>query len=97
MRVSRGGSVMNCACSGCLPLDGGFGRKITAARPLIAMHSVHGHGPEGKRCGECAHVVKHHQGNATFFKCHAYDGGRGSNTSDWRLKWEACGKFQADV
>lgn len=86
---------MNCACSGCLPLEGGFGRQITAAKPLIAMHSTHGHGPVEAKCGQCTHLHQHQVGYSRFFKCHIY-GRTGSNASDWRKKWEACGRFQAE-
>lgn len=83
---------MNCACSGCLPLEGGFGRKITPAKRLIDMHAMYGHGPEDKTCGQCAHLSEYQPGNAKFFKCNV-SGPTRSSASDWRKKWEACGRF----
>lgn len=83
---------INCACSGCLPLEGGFGRKITNARRLIHMHAVHGHGPEDRKCGECAHLTTVGF-NRRYFKCRL-SGVTRSDSSDWRKKWEACGMFK---
>lgn len=84
---------VNCACSGCLPLEGGSGRTITASKTLFAMHALYGHGPEDQTCGHCQHLSEYQPGNAKFFKCNLYGPTR-SSASDWRKKWEACGAFK---
>lgn len=85
---------MKCACSGCLPLEGGFGRKITPAKPLIAITRRTVMGPRAKPAGTVLISLECRQETADFSKCRAYDGGRGSNSSDWRKRWEACGNFR---
>ncbi len=57
------------------------------------MHAMHGHGPEDKTCGECVYLSTYHPGNQRFFKCDV-SGPTRSSASDWRKKWEACGKFK---
>jgi hypothetical protein len=48
---------------------------------------------EGHVCGECAHCVRKRRGRtAMFYKCELA-GTTASAASDWRAKWEACGKW----
>lgn len=56
------------------------------------MQHVYGPGPEGEKCGNCAHLHGFAMANK-WFKCVKY-GVSGSPASDWRKKWPACGAFE---
>lgn len=57
--------------------------------PCLALH---GKGPDGKRCKECALLYRHgNQGR--YLKCELRTFTRGPG-SDHRANWPACGKFQ---
>ena len=48
---------------------------------------------EGHHCRECGHLVRKLGGAGVFFKC-AIAGVSDSAATDWRGKFEACGKFE---
>ncbi|MGA2263195.1 MAG: hypothetical protein ABSH28_17400 [Acidobacteriota bacterium] len=54
------------------------------------MHKLHGV-REGSVCGDCRYLVGKHY-DKTYFKCRFFGNSNGPGT-DWRRKWEACGKF----
>ena len=58
-------------------------------KKLERMHSLHGLGPTDKRCGDCAHFFA----AGAYYKCELY-GITGGPGTDWRVRWQACGKFE---
>jgi len=50
----------------------------------------------GKKCGDCAHLLIKEGHNHNYFKCELYGDSNGAGT-DWRKKWMACGKFLEEV
>lgn len=67
--------------------------RSTQARPkrIDAMHNDHGV-TEGRKCKECLSLYRSHWG---YYKCKNYQFQGSSPASDWRLKWTACGLFEA--
>lgn len=59
---------------------------------IRAMHSVYGL-TEGQTCGTCRHLICKHY-SKRYYKC-----GMARQTSsaatDWRVSWQACGKWEA--
>jgi hypothetical protein len=53
----------------------------------------HGSGPEGKTCGDCAHLLKNNHRGCLYWKCDLYKLSHGG-ASDFRKKWPACKKFE---
>ena len=47
---------------------------------------------EGRKCGDCARLVAHGK-NRTVYKC-SMARVSCSAATDWRKKWEACGKWK---
>jgi len=63
-------------------------RKNIGTNPCVLLY---GHGPEGKKCKECAELyAKQYAGK--YFKCKV----RGDNgvKTDHRVRWNACAKFK---
>jgi hypothetical protein len=58
--------------------------------PLLALY---GPGPEGAICRDCVHLERHQYGT-TFYKCDLRRN-TSSPTTDHRVRWPACGKFEA--
>jgi len=58
---------------------------------LLRMYRRHGKTP-GKKCKTCAHLKRYEYGH-TYYKCVLY-GLSASSATDWRLKWDACGKWE---
>lgn len=46
---------------------------------------------EDKKCKDCDHLRRRSMGG-TYYKCELFSLSR-SPTSDWRINWQACGKF----
>jgi hypothetical protein len=61
---------------------------------LETMHTRYGSMP-GKRCGDCIHFRVDRGHARTYFKCALYGITNGSAT-DWRVKWQACGKWEQE-
>lgn len=62
--------------------------RYTDPNPCVRLY---GHGPEGKKCKECAELyAKQYAGK--YFKCKV----RGDNgvKTDHRVRWNACAKFK---
>lgn len=62
-------------------------RKVLRKTEL--MHELFGK-EEGRRCQECAHLIKIYYHGKILKKCCVY-GLTHSEASDWRQKYEACG------
>jgi hypothetical protein len=58
---------------------------------ILQMYNMYGR-TEGKQCGECKYLCQRHFKN-TYFKCEMTVISASSAT-DWRSRWEACGKFE---
>lgn len=56
--------------------------------PCVAAY---GPGPEGKRCGDCAHLIAHRFAK-TYYKCDLRVQ-TASAASDHRVRWPACARF----
>lgn len=69
-------------------------RQKGQARPKIeAMYARYGSGPDGQTCKDCAHLIAlAHARN--YYKCKVFGVTSGPAT-DWRVKWLACGAFEA--
>ncbi len=67
-------------------------RALAKARRLEKMHVLYGAGPIGRRCGACVHLVGR-EFSRTYYKCDRY-AVTGGTATDWKLSWEACGKFE---
>jgi hypothetical protein len=60
---------------------------------LAMMHRRHGAKP-GHTCGNCYHLQEHRYGRV-IYKC-GLSRSSMSAATDWRRKWPACGKWQAE-
>jgi hypothetical protein len=60
------------------------------------MRRKFGNGPEGTTCRDCVYLIRVRPGANSFLKCEKY-GISGSDASDWRAKWPACGAYVADL
>jgi hypothetical protein len=58
----------------------------------LEMRRLYGWGPEGARCGDCAHLIWQLGYSKRYFKCEL-SGITHGPASDWRKKWRACGAF----
>ena len=65
-------------------------------KQLRAMHAVYGRDPEERRCGDCANLRRYRYHNKNYHKCALYGETHGAGT-DWRRKWQACGKFEDET
>lgn len=61
-------------------------------RKIEAMYRKFGAGPPGKTCVECDNCGKL---DGRFWKCKQY-GISCSESTDWRIRWPACGCFNRD-
>jgi len=66
-------------------------QKQVLPKHIIAMHRMYGMA-EGHTCGECKHLFNLYYAR-TYFKCELSRLTHGPAT-DWRKKWQACGKFE---
>ncbi len=66
-------------------------RRRQEARRLLAMHTLHGAGPEGAACRRCVFLSRHRQAG-TWLKCDRA-GSRQRPAGDWRARWPACGAY----
>jgi hypothetical protein len=59
---------------------------------IRGMHTTYGV-TEGERCGTCRHLYSKHY-DRRYYKC---DLNRDTNgpATDWRVSWQACGKWEA--
>jgi len=69
-------------------------RVANGAARLVQMHTLYGQDEGGRPCKGCHHLIRYTPGATTFLKCELA-GVTGSEASDWRAKWLACGKYQA--
>jgi len=68
--------------------------EVRVSRSHAEMLQVHGVDPGGRRCGECRELIRQGLHDRNYFKCRRTVITRGA-ASDWRLKWPACGVFEA--
>lgn len=68
-------------------------RASKKAVRIAWMHNRHGR-TEGRKCGDCAHFLRHTHHDGKYFKCRLYGVTAGMGT-DWRVRWDACGLFKA--
>lgn len=57
-------------------------------KKIDLMHKLFGEVPD-RKCKDCQHLVSY-TANRKWYKCECY-GKSGSEASDWRLKYTACG------
>jgi hypothetical protein len=62
-----------------------------AWKTIGKMHLLYGK-REGRICRDCAHLICHSFANK-YFKCKLYGNSSGPST-DWRVRYPACGKFE---
>jgi len=60
-------------------------------RRILGMYAVYGK-TEGRYCGECASFLRFRRGGS-WSKCERTRI-TSSKATDWRARWEACGKFE---
>lgn len=58
-------------------------------KPIDRMHEAFGLAMG--TCKDCSHLIAH-RANRTWYKCEVW-GESSCETSDWRLKYQACGMF----
>ena len=58
---------------------------------ILVMWKIYGKW-DAVTCQHCQHLLKSKHHNKTYYKCELYNVSR-SETSDWRKKWKACGKY----
>lgn len=63
-------------------------------RTLDRMHRVYGVAAPGVTCGGCCFLIRSGGGDGGFPKCSAFRVTCGPGT-DWRIRWQACGKYIA--
>lgn len=63
------------------------------AKQLRTMHDDHGV-TEGQVCENCAHLFRGRYHDRNYFKCRLYTPWTHGPGTDWRLSWQACGKFE---
>lgn len=65
-------------------------RAIRTHKAMLVMF-----GEVDDQCKNCAFLRHRSAGNKTFYKCSASKIDHMSVTSDWRVRWKACGKFES--
>ena len=60
-------------------------------RRIVAMYVMY-HKTPGRYCGECKHFLRFLRGGS-WSKCELTQMSA-SKATDWRARWEACGKFE---
>ena len=63
-------------------------------RKIDLMHKLFGEVPN-RKCKDCQHLVSY-TANRKWYKCECY-GKSGSEATDWRLKYTACGLIDVPV
>lgn len=64
-----------------------------AIRKIDLMHREFGFSP-GNKCKTCDNLIVQ-QANRRYYKCEVY-GATDSEASDWRLSYDACGKYNKE-
>ena len=64
-------------------------------RKIEAMYRKYGSGPDGKTCADCDNCIRVTPTDRHYNKCRLYGNTAGEST-DWRLKWPACGMFNRE-
>lgn len=69
-------------------------KPVGAVEPkqLATMHARHG-ATDGQTCGACAHLCRGRYNTTVYFKCDLYTPWTHGPGTDWRKKWQACGKW----
>ena len=61
-------------------------------KPIDHMHEAFGLAVG--TCRDCSHLIAH-RSNKTWYKCEVY-GESSCESSDWRLKYQACGMYNQE-
>jgi hypothetical protein len=61
---------------------------------LVKMHRLHGVDPAGRQCGQCQYFFERGGTAGTYYKCR-HSRITGGPATDWRVRWPACGRFEA--
>lgn len=64
------------------------------SKPIEIMHRLYG-AYDAKTCGECCHL-ECYQYSRRYYKCTVY-GVSCSQSTDWAMRWKACGLLNKDV
>jgi ribosomal protein L37AE/L43A len=67
-------------------------RHLDSSNPMVRAY---GFGPDGKKCKDCAFLLRDEYHNVTYFKCEKRGVTRGKGT-DHRVRYEACSKFEQE-
>lgn len=59
-------------------------------KQLLTIHGT----TEGQKCGNCIHLKGRKGGYHTYWKCLLASMSH-SIATDWRCRWQACGKFES--
>lgn len=68
--------------------------KLSKNRSKIRRRASLNPGPEGTKCGTCAHLVTHDTGSQKFFKCGLVWNGGKSSAPDIKKKNRSCESWQ---
>lgn len=63
---------------------------VVAHQKLIQLHGK----TEGKKCKDCDFCFSYTFAK-TYYKCSLFSTS-GSPSSDWRVRWDACGRFKQE-
>lgn len=63
---------------------------MTNGRKIEAMHRKFGTDPQGRKCKDCANLVRVQPSDRHYWKCTQYGVSCGEST-DWRVGYPACG------
>lgn len=73
----------------------GFDVPVAQLRPQRHAHMLRLYGQcEGYLCRDCAHLVRKIGGYRGYFFKRELFGITSSAATDWRLSWQACGRFE---
>lgn len=67
-------------------------KPIESENPMVRLYD---RGPNGKKCKECKFLLRLYHHNKTYIKCEKRGVTHGKGT-DYRVRWEACSKFEQE-
>ena len=80
------------------PLKDWSGNEMPVCKPIESdnpMVRAHDRGPEGKKCKDCAFLIRYKYRSKTYLKCEKRGITHGAGT-DHKAKFEACKKFEQE-
>lgn len=70
-------------------------KKMNHSAEVAHMKLIQLHGEtQGNKCKTCIHLCTRNF-SKTYFKCELFNTS-GNPGSDWRINWQACGKYEED-